>query len=174
MKIRRFSGHPQVRDWAIIPFQGEYQVSVVTGNWTTLMYNYIREENSQSVAGNRMCTSIRTRSLLPLYSSAVCFSSLMCFILSISLKLWYLMIARVPDLCSPCQIFSHPPSFFHQTTHFIWHPSSFVHILAWRYNPNPPYLLFLIDTLHIDALHSILTMGDHAVYPFMALFYHGI
>ncbi len=108
MKIRRFSGHPQVRDWAIIPFQGEYQVSVVTENWTTLMYNYTREENSQSVAGNRMRISIRTRSLLPLYPSAACFSSLVCLFSSNPLKLQYLVIARVPDLCSPCQIFPHP------------------------------------------------------------------
>jgi hypothetical protein len=119
VKIRRFSGHPQVRGWAIIPFQGEYQVLAVTGNWTMLTYNYTIEENSHSVTGNRTRISTRAGLLLPLYSSAVCLSSLVYSFLSILLKLWYLVIARVPDLCSPCQILPLlRPLLFHQ----IWPP----------------------------------------------------
>lgn len=135
MKIRRFSGHPQVRDWAIIPFQGGYQVLVVTGNWTMLLYNYTIEENSYSVTGNRTRISTRAGLLLPLYSSAVCLSSLVCSPLSILLKLWYLMIARVPDLCSPCQILPFLlPLFFHQ----IWPPPGLSHKPARIHDARPP------------------------------------
>ena len=135
MKIRRFSGHPQVRDWAIIPFQGGYQVLVVTGNWTMLMYNSTIEENSHSVTGNRMRISIRTGLLLPLYSSVTCLSSLVHFFLSIFLKLWYLMIARVPDLCSPCQILPFLlPLFFYQ----IWLPPRLLHKPTCIHDAKPP------------------------------------
>ena len=135
MKIRRFSGHPQVRDWAIIPFQGGYQVLAVTGNWTMLLYNYTIEENSHSVTGNRTRISTRAGLLLPLYSSAACISSLVCSLVSIFLKLWYLMIARVPDLCSPCQILPWLRLFFY---HQIWPQPRLLHKPASIHDARPP------------------------------------
>ena len=125
MKIRRFSGHPQVRDWAIILFQGKYQVLVVTGKWTMLRYNYTIEENSLSVTGNRTRLSTRAGLLLPLYSSAAYLFSPVYFLVSISLKLWYLMIARVLDLCLPCQISLQPDLLFYSL--------SPIHPLSYRY-----------------------------------------
>jgi hypothetical protein len=104
VKIRRFSGHPQVRDWAIIPFQGEYQVPTGTGNWTMSIQSYATKYDSHSVTGNRSRISTRAGSLLSLHSSGVYFSFSACSPLSIILRCWYLMIVRVPDLCSPCQI----------------------------------------------------------------------
>lgn len=181
MKIRRFSGHPQVRDWAIIPFQGEYQVLAGTENWTMLTHNYTMEDNSHSVTGNRTRISTRAGSLLPRYSSAVCFSSLICFSWSIILRCLYLMIARVLDLCSPCQFIL---TFVSSLLSFVCIPP-FPHRKSDQSDPylvycgqqhiqrnKPQYSLFPKDTLHIDALHSILTVGKCAEYTHVVLYHH--
>jgi len=69
--------------------------------------SYATEYASHSVTENRSRISTRAGSLLSLYSSAVWSSSSACSLPSLILRLWYLMIARVPDLCSPCQFPPH-------------------------------------------------------------------
>lgn len=106
MKSRRFSGRPQVRDWAITHFQGEYQVLVVIRIWTRTTLIGAMRRNDRSFTGNRMRISIRIGSLLQIHTAAPCSPSIVFRALSNFLKLWYLVIARVPDLFSLCQ-FSH-------------------------------------------------------------------